>query len=262
MRLPATRSLVVIVVVALVCAAAVVGLLGQPPHAATEHVSSVETAEQHVRALLPAYDNDVDEATLIRYLADAPGYRRHPSYYSDKYLRRGPVLTVSEAEDLHEEWGSWKLVDPKRASRPDNDFYASFPNRDVPWASFPADTAWQKDATYLPQFLDEGLALVDRALEAILTEYGLGAAQDGRPFDERRMLIGADNVETLPGGRPGMGARLLGKSYDGLVRRILHAVVTEDSFNFVMGGHSSAAGTYLVVLCESLCPPLGSCIYA
>jgi hypothetical protein len=234
----------VIVVVALACVAAVVaGLLGGPPsqHSTTEHVSSGAAVEHVQRELLPAYDNDVDEATLDRYLADAPGFRRHPSYYSNKYMRRGPALTVAEAEALHQEWGSWKLVDAQRASRPDNDFYASFPNRDVPWASFPADTAWQKDTTYLPKFLDEGLALVDRALEAILTEYGLGAGQDGRPFDERRMLIGAESVDAL--GRPSGGAQLLGKSYDGLVRRILHAVVTEDTFNFVMGGHSSAAGT-------------------
>jgi hypothetical protein len=34
------------------------------------------------------------------------------------------------------------------------------------------------------------------------------------------------------------------QSWDGLKRRLLHAVMTEDSFNLVMGGHSSAAGTF------------------
>jgi hypothetical protein len=32
------------------------------------------------------------------------------------------------------------------------------------------------------------------------------------------------------------------KSWEGLKRRLLHAVMTEDSFVFAMGGHSAAAG--------------------
>jgi hypothetical protein len=33
-----------------------------------------------------------------------------------------------------------------------------------------------------------------------------------------------------------------GRARDGLVRRVLHAIMTEDSFRVVMGGHSAAAG--------------------
>ena len=179
-----------------------------------------EDSEQAVRRLIA----DVDEAALARYKADTPGFRRHPSYYSDKYLTRarGPDASM----------GSWTLVDSKSAIRPGDDFYNQYPNRDVPWQDFPETTAWQKDATYLPQFLDQGIALVERALEAILTEYGYGSDRDDRPFEERLSILTNPSRNTMPG-----------KSFEGLVRRVLHSIVTQDTFTLAMSGHSAAAGT-------------------
>lgn len=173
---------------------------------------------------------DVDAEALARYKADPKGFRHHPSYYSDSYVRRAraPVDT----------FGSWTLVDTKRSTRPANDFYTKYPSRDVPWEDFP-DTAWQKDEEYLPKFLEEGIALAERALEAILTEYGFGKDQDSRDFSQRIKLLGAQVEKTEPG-----AVILNGDSYKGLVRRILHAIVTEDTFTFAMSGHSAAAGTY------------------
>ena len=180
-------------------------------------------AVQQLRRLVA----DADEETIARFKADPPGYRWHPSYYSDKYLTR------ARAPDGV--YGSWNLVDHKRSTRPDDAFYANYPNRDVPWADFP-DTAWQKDSEYLPQFLDEGIALAERAMEAILTEYGYGKDRDDTPFEERMKRLGPRSPES-----PGV-ANLVGNSYQGLIRRVLHAVVTEDTFVFGMAGHSSAAG--------------------
>ena len=182
-----------------------------------------DPAVQQLRRLVA----DADEATIARFKADPAGYRWHPSYYSDKYLTR--------AKAPNAELGSWNLIDSKRSTRPDDAFYTKYKNRDVPWAEFPA-TAWQKDPDYLPKFLDEGIALAERAMEAILTEYGHGKDRDEAPFEERSKRMGP----TSPGS-PGV-ANLVGKSYQGLVRRVLHAVVTEDTFVLAMSGHSSAAG--------------------
>ena len=190
--------------------------------------SSKQQQEEAKRRLLA----DVDAETLARYKADRPGFRRHPSYYSDKYLRRALRQDSS--------FGSWNLVDTRRASRPGDDFYNKYPNRDVPWADFPSN-AWQKDADYLPKFLDEGIALVERGLEAILTEYGFGKDRSDGPFEERIKRLG-------PKVGNGVGAATMpGDSYKGLIRRVLHAVVTEDTFNLAMSGHSSAAGMYYVI---------------
>jgi hypothetical protein len=43
---------------------------------------------------------------------------------------------------------------------------------------------------------------------------------------------------------PGMdkGGWSTPKSWLGLKRRLLHAIMTEDTFNFAMGGHSASAG--------------------
>lgn len=166
---------------------------------------------------------EVDAETLERYKADPSGFRRHPSYYSDKYLPRAPQPVDT--------YGSWTLVDSRE--RPGDDFYTKYPNRDVPWAEFP-ENAWQKDPEYLPQFLDQGIALVERAMEAILTEYGLGKDRDKRDFEERIQLMAAVDNPSV--------ATLAGDSHLGLRRRILHAIVTQDTFTFALSGHSAAAG--------------------
>ena len=194
-----------------------------------------DTQQQRVQILY-----DIDQDALDRFKAAPTGYRYHPSYYSDKYLRRTPLQSSFVTEQLTQTWGSWTLVDSKSAIRPGDDFYNQYPNRDVPWADFSESTAWQKDATYLPQFLDQGIALVERAMEAILTEYGYGSDRDDRPLEERMALLGVS--PQVGKARPGTGASVVGNSYQGLVRRILHAIVSQDTFTLAMAGHSSAAG--------------------
>jgi hypothetical protein len=201
--------------------------------------SSASSVDRLVRRLIP----DIDHEALERFKAEPSGYRRHPSYYSDKYIRRASTgMTMDDKIALVTKWKAWTLVDEKRSMRPGNEFYNQYPNRDVPWTQFP-DSAWQKDTEYLPQFLNEGLLLVERAMEAILTEYGYGSDRDNRPFEERIALLGL----SPPRGKslPEAGGYAVGNSFDGLVRRILHAIVTEDSFIFAMSGHSAAAGTYI-----------------
>lgn len=100
-----------------------------------------------------------------------PGFKKHPSAISDVYVRRGKPLDDAEKAKLADTWGSWTFVDQNANNRPSADFYADYPHRDIPFDKIP-ETSWQKDPAYLASFLPEAQALVERAMEAILAEYG------------------------------------------------------------------------------------------
>lgn len=188
----------------------------------------------------------------------SPSSPAPPSFHRHTYQPRGQPLTDDERQALIEKWGSWTLVDPKRDSRPKEDFYARYPNRDVPRNEFPSN-AWQMDKAYLDEFFPQALALVRRAQEAILAEYGKeqgdnsssSAEEDysSSSFETRSSMFQTEIMDTWEGEtinspRPsaGQGGFTNRKSWDGFIRRILHSIMTEDSFVFAMGGHSAAAG--------------------
>ena len=154
-----------------------------------------------------------------------------------QYRRRGRPINNEIRAAMIEKWGNWKLEDSKE--RPTTDFYATYPNRDVPRKEFP-DNAWQIDKTWLSKFLPESIALVDRAINAILDEYG-------QPKDGSSQLFKVEKHEKWIGQMEKQKCSTQGgctttASWDNLKRRLLHAVMTEDMFVFAMGGHSSAAG--------------------
>lgn len=177
--------------------------------------------------------------------------------------------------DLDEE-----IAKIRRYDSPQNDYYMEYPNRDVPSEKFPPN-AWQKNSKYLSRFLPESIRLVERAQEAILAEYGKEKRPDSDhvvslseesgekeinasattgvqnntigqdpsfTFEERSRMFqvfqyedGLLNItKNASGGQQG-GWTTRG-SWEGLKRRILHAIMTEDTFVFAMGGHSAAAG--------------------
>lgn len=176
-------------------------------------------------------DDDYDFGTDHPHLG-----RRHT------YKPKGQPLTDDEREAMIQEWGSWALKDTQE--RPAEDFYAQYPNRDIPRERFPS-TSWQTDADFLAKFLPEALALVDRVQKAILAEYG---QTDSSMFNveildtwEGQNFVGSKGQAAH---RPSVkqAGFTNRRSWDGLIRRILHAVMTEDTFVFAMGGHSAAAG--------------------
>jgi hypothetical protein len=172
-----------------------------------------------------------------------------------QYQRRHGPLDDGEMKDLAAHYGDWKFLESEIMNAgewPTNDYCAEFPNRDIPWDKLP-EKAWQRDGYYVKPFLGEGKALVMRAMEAILAEYGFGPTpetkdfvtrRDQSPFAlaffnpddpaERRKLSSAERLH--------QAGKTTQKSYSGLVRRLLHAVFTRNTFNLVMGGHSAAAG--------------------
>jgi hypothetical protein len=207
----------------------------------------------------PARNNDGDAKILSHRVVDVVGNGedsddaavvvKESSPRHTINLRGKPTAKDARAEMI-QKWGTWTWQDEK--DRPSIDFYKQYPNRDVPWTKFPAN-AWQKDPLYVSRLLKESKELVMRAMEAILTEYGHGKEDDSSSVEERavmfrtRLIPDSNFSQTkLPKAAVVAGGEEGGwstpRSWKGLKRRLLHSIMTEDSFVFVMGGHSSAAG--------------------
>jgi hypothetical protein len=163
-----------------------------------------------------------------------PGYKKHPRQLSDRYSPRAQFIDNNEKIKMIEQWGQWNFTDAepmvsqRLTNRQMEQLYYQYPYGDIPLSAFPMG-AWQTDSTFLSSFVPESIALIDRALEAVLAEYG--RSKFDRPsdsFEERSKLF----LLTFHGSL----------SYQGLVKRILHAIMTEDTFTMVTGGHSAAAG--------------------
>ena len=163
------------------------------------------------------------------------------------YKSRAKPIDAAEKKRLATERGSWTLIDEKADQRPKNDFYAAYPNRDIPRSEFPSN-AWQLDSAYVGKFLTEGLALADRAMEAILSEYGHGKEDEpGIDFATRSQMFDLTMYDgNLSEVQFEKGYQNAGwttqRSWANLKKRVLHSIMTQDSFIFAMGGHSAAAG--------------------
>mmetsp|Transcript_27829 Transcript_27829/g.77976 ORF Transcript_27829/g.77976 Transcript_27829/m.77976 type:complete len:879 (+) Transcript_27829:229-2865(+) len=167
------------------------------------------------------------------------------------YSSRAQPITDEEKKKLAAEHGSWTWTDEPVRDRKMLDLYKKYANRDVPWKDMPGDIAWQKNNAYMTRYLKESKDLVMRAMEAILAEYGHG--KKDAPNDDFATRSQMFSLLTVPDeellelkqkNAPGLenGGFTTPRSWEGLKRRLLHALITEDSFVFAMGGHSAAAG--------------------
>ena len=176
------------------------------------------------------------------YQSIPPGFKPPRELYSTTYTRQGQSMTAEQRQTMIDRWGAWTLEDTKE--RPGRDLYEKFPNRDVPRSSFPAN-AWQVDAEFLEEWFPQAEGLVVRAIEAILAEYGHSPEEDpGMTMDERADMFLLTHFDDGPPNQKFFtnGGWSNTKSADGLARRMLHAIMAQDKFTLVMGGHSSSAG--------------------
>jgi hypothetical protein len=188
---------------------------------------------------------DINDPTIDFSAAHYP----KPSYV----VTPDPPLTLERAEALAQEWGKWEFVDQKADQRPKEDYCSQFPQRDIPRDSFPSE-AWQIDREYLEGYLDQGIKLVNRAMEAILAEYGHGPKDDaGKSLEDREKDMFHWMIYT-PGDAPSTKYLIqeagwtTEKSFQGLVRRLLHTIMTRDVFTVVLGGHSGAGTCEFLLL--------------
>jgi hypothetical protein len=175
-----------------------------------------------------------------------------PDQYRSKSIPEDQIDDYTK--ELQSKWGKWKFWDGDEASRPVDDYCQLYPNCDVPGNLFPND-AWQTDAVFVNHLINDAEILISRAMEAIFTEYGHGKPLSPEGLSDRMQMFHWDkltdlNPDTQPKppqkytkhGDRGNGGYTTKRSYDGLVRRLLHAIMTNDSFTVVLGGHSAAAG--------------------
>lgn len=156
--------------------------------------------------------------------------------------------TDQEKEDLKNEWGSWHFWDGTEDERPaGGDYCAKYPYRDMPDDDF-TDDMWQADAVYVNHILDSGDELIQRAQEAIYVEYGHERHPPVAELLERNKMFRWEMLD-LSGAsvKPSLDSRERGgwttrRSSDGLTRRILHAMMTNDEFVVVVVGGAAAAG--------------------
>jgi hypothetical protein len=152
-------------------------------------------------------------------------------------------------EGLIEQWGKWHFWDGDPDSRPTEDYMAKYPNRDCPGDELP-DSSWQVDAVYVNHMLDSAGELVSRVKEAIYTEYGWGPREtlDHNGLKARMSMFHLsvidldDDSVSEPLDSIEKGGWIAKKSFKSLSRRILHAMMTGDTFTVVVGGDQSAAG--------------------
>ena len=129
-----------------------------------------------------------------------------------------------------------------QASRPEEDYCDKFPNCDIPEMDFP-ENSWQVDAVYVNHFIDAAQSLVSRAREAIYTEYGHGKPLESKELAERSKMFKLKHIDLAELTEPpedmlNGGGWTTSRSFKGLVKRLLHAMMTNDSFTVVMGGSS------------------------
>lgn len=94
--------------------------------------------------------------------------------------------------------------------------------------------------SYLMHFLDNAQKLIDRSREAIYEEYGYPVSGIS---EERDKSFGFRKGETYDDLRK-LGVPIVATKteFDGLVRRLLHAMMTNQEFKVALNGHSVAAG--------------------
>ena len=231
-----------------------------------EESSNEEKKEDHV--------NLTDEPAVPLQVPPSPyemttygDGKQYNMYYRDyTYRRRGKeafksledITTITENDKtswpMHMSCHPTSLQQHRREDQYDlEDWYrTNFTHRDVPRDEFPIDS-WQRNMTYVrEEFLPSSMNLVQQAMKFIYAEYGheystssntsatmfnLTILDKHYDFSDDPKGINKKNAEVLNN-----GGWLTNQAYVGLKRRLLHAIITQDSFIVAMGGHSAAAG--------------------
>jgi hypothetical protein len=175
-------------------------------------------------------------------------YASHLYDRPQQELEEEQLRFEQKMRSVRETWGAWDFHDPQNQ---DNDRPVADVDgvdyKDLPAADFPP-YSWQADPDYLRAFWREGRALLDRMTEGIYAEYGYPKRRaDGTTLTDEELSARAEAfrihiVDDVNGGPTKGLAQLTGTAWDGLVRKLLHAMVTNDDFYVVLAGHSAAAG--------------------
>jgi hypothetical protein len=157
-------------------------------------------------------------------------------------------------QEVISKWGQWKPLNTSDVGMPD---YSAYESRDIPSADFP-EYSWQRNQDYLEDFLGQGKDLIHRVKQGIYAEYGydsstlVGAGlqemllkQDEffsvivYEYDENIKIVKGQAVDDQTGqNMPGI-AHMNTHAWEGLIRKLLHAIMTSDDFFVVAVGPAS-----------------------
>ena len=163
-----------------------------------------------------------------------------------------PQTKEEKEAALLEKYGEWHFWDGEPEIRPKDDYASKFANRDIPEDEFP-DNAWQVDAVYANHFLNDASNLISRAEEAIYEEYGHGKPLPSEQMMERSKMTKLNKIDLSdanaqpPADYMDNSGWTTKRSFEGLVRRLLHAVMSNDVFTVVIlgdGPMASGAGNH------------------
>lgn len=242
----------------------------------TGHPAGAKAHQKHEEEYLHSWElpkSNVGEG-VVSYtpenLMNHNGHYWHDPYQSPfashLYNRTDAELRAEQAEfDAKMEiskkiWGAWTLVDPYYQNhggkyRPLADL-SHIKNKDAFLIDFPAG-AWQLDEEYVAKFVDEAKAMIHRMKEGIYAEYGHPTVAGstyltGQDLKDRDALfqVIVDDFKAVDGKamdrdsvEPKQGIAYLNRNaWDGLVQKLLHALITNDMFYVVLAGGGAAAG--------------------
>jgi hypothetical protein len=207
---------------------------------------------------IPSISLDNDQNANGHYLHDP----FHSPYASPLYKTNADPATPeaiqqeyeAEMQQVISKWGEWVPPDSSYVGMPQ---YSKYPFRDIPSDEFP-QYSWQLDENYLKDFLGQGKELIKRVKNGIYAEYGYDSStltgtdlQEMRDkqdeifsvlvydYDENVKIVDGKAIDEQSGlPMPGI-AHMNTHAWEGLVRKLLHAVVTSDDFFVVTVGSAS-----------------------
>jgi len=211
-------------------------------------ISSLNKA--NILNLFGHYAHDEHQSPYASYL-----YNR-----SAEELNEEQTEYVAKMRAVREKWGSWNFVDQSQIGdpnlvRPIIDLGTKFEYKDYTYEAlakednYNGENAWQTDKTYVDDLLHEAKNLLDRVTEGIYAEYGYPTIKpDGTSLSPEEIITRNKmfEVNIIPDDdtTPDINgaAWMTNRSSTFLSRKLLHAMLTNDDFFVVMGGHSAAAG--------------------
>jgi len=186
------------------------------PKSAVKHAIH-SLSEENIRNLHGHYVHDEHHSPFASFLYDR----------SKEDLEKEQQEFVEKMNHVRKHYGAWDFHDTKNG-RPianfDNVEYKDMMNKDFP------DGCWQTDETYVRNLISEGGKLVKRVKSAIYAEYGhpiQGLSEE--KVKEVEDMFAIHIGDTPPSGFTGI-AYITQKGFDMLVRKLLHAMITNDEF--------------------------------
>ncbi|KAL3793748.1 hypothetical protein HJC23_013310 [Cyclotella cryptica] len=220
-----------------------------------------------VGGLHPIYYLDITNASSLEEAVSDGDYSRFSPYadgrlqLSDEERQQEQDEYMQKLQSIRDEWGFWNFKDTfykGPGKRPFVDWEVIKSKKqgteyDVLLGEIEREDfeqgVWQGDDQYVSHFLTEARSLIARVREAIYAEYGVASSTLTPDQLEKRntelgvhIIPSSDTTSSKTIDASKGAAWMHEPSYHALVKKLLNAMITNDHFYVILGGHSAAAG--------------------